>query len=87
MAVIFWEIALQLKLPAGHPMGVTAKSGAAAVEATVEEGVTAVTEAAVVETAGTVAAAAVEVTAGTVVGVIAPFGWTNMVHQPVLTSV
>jgi len=81
MAVIFWETALQLKLPAGHPMGVTAKSGAAAVEAMVV-GVTAVTEAV---TAGTVAD--VEVTAGTVVGVTAPFGWTNMVHQPVLTSV
>lgn len=62
MAVIFWETALQLKLPAGHPMGVTEKSGAAAVEATVV-GVIAVTE----ETA--------------------QFGWTNMVHQPVLTSV
>jgi hypothetical protein len=81
MAVIFWETALQLKLPAGHPMDVTAKSGAAAVEATVV-GVTAVTEA---ETAEMVAD--VEVTAGTVVGVTAPFGWTNMVHQPVLTSV
>jgi len=73
--------ALQLKLPAGHPMGVTEKSGAAAVEATVV-GVTAVTE---VVTAEMVAD--VEVTAGTVVGVTAPFGWTNMVHQPVLTSV
>lgn len=81
MAVIFWETALQLKLPAGHPMGVTEKSGAAAVEATVV-GVTAVTE---VVTAEMVAD--VEVTAGTVVGVTAPFGWTNMVHQPVLTSV
>lgn len=80
MAVIFWETALQLKLPAGHPMGVTAKSGAAAVEATVV-GVTVVTE------AGTGTVADVEVTAGTVVGVTAPFGWTNMVHQPVLTSV
>ena len=29
----------------------------------------------------------VEETAGMVVGVTAPFGWTNMVHQPVLTSV
>jgi len=78
--------ALQLKLPAGHPMGVTAKSGVAAVEATVVVAdVTAVTEAAVVETAGTVAD--VEVTAVMVVGVTAPFGWTNMVHQPVLTSV
>lgn len=81
MAVIFWETALQLKLPAGHPMGVTEKSGAAAVEATVV-GVTAVTE---VVTAEMVAD--VEETAGTVVGVTAPFGWTNMVHQPVLTSV
>lgn len=80
MAVIFWETALQLKLPAGHPMGVTAKSGAAAVEAMVV-GVTAVTEDV------TVIVADVEVTAGTVVGVTAPFGWTNMVHQPVLTSV
>jgi len=80
MAVIFWETALQLKLPAGHPMGVTAKSGAAAVEAMVV-GVTAVTEDV------TVTVADVEVTAGTVVGVTAPFGWTNMVHQPVLTSV
>jgi len=70
-------------------MGVTAKSGAAAVEATVVDvtvDVTAVTEAdVVVVTVGTVAD--VEVTAGTVVGVTAPFGWTNMVHQPVLTSV
>jgi hypothetical protein len=81
MAVIFWETALQLKLPAGHPMGVTEKSGAAAVEATVV-GVTAVTEAVTAEMV-----ADVEVTAGTVVGVTAPFGWTNMVHQPVLTSV
>lgn len=80
MAVIFWETALQLKLPAGHPMGVTAKSGAAAVEAMVV-GVTAVTEDV------TVTVADVEVTAGTVVGVTAPFGWTNMVHQPVLTTV
>lgn len=80
MAVIFWETALQLKLPAGHPMGVTAKSGAAAVEAMVV-GVTAVTEDV------TVTVADVEVTAGTVVGVTAPFGWTNMVHQPVLTFV
>lgn len=80
MAVIFWETALQLKLPAGHPMGVTAKSGAAAVEAMVV-GVTAVTEDV------TVTVADVEVTAGTVVGVTVPFGWTNMVHQPVLTSV
>jgi hypothetical protein len=83
MAAIFWVTALQLKLPAGHPMGVTAKSGAAVVEAMVVD-VTAVTEA-VVETAGTVAA--VEVTAGMVVGVTDPFGWTNMVHQPVLISV
>lgn len=80
MAVIFWETALQLKLPAGHPMAGTAKSGAAAVEAMVV-GVTAVTEDV------TVTVADVEVTAGTVVGVTAPFGWTNMVHQPVLTSV
>jgi len=40
-----------------------------------------VTEAVTAETV-----ADVEVTAGTVVGVTAPFGWTNMVHQPVLTS-
>lgn len=80
MAAILMVTALQLKLPAGHPMGVTAKSGAVAVEATVEA-VTAVMEA---ETA-TVADG--EVTAGTVVGVTAPFGWTNMVHQPVLTTV
>jgi len=81
MAVIFWETALQLKLPAGHPMGVTEKSGAAAVEATVV-GVIAVTEDVTAEMV-----ADVEETAGTVVGVTAPFGWTNMVHQPVLTSV
>jgi hypothetical protein len=81
MAVIFWETALQLKLPAGHPMGVTEKNGAAAVEATVV-GVIAVTEDVTAEMV-----VDVEETAGMVVGVTAPFGWTNMVHQPVLTSV